>query len=317
MQLADHIVCAGRRPECGDDFYIAVASHTGRVPRAGYGMGGATCVIANSLAMLIIEFTSAGNSHTAKSKGVQSMTYNAFHVHGADRSSRWLVTCDHATNTVPAAVGGGDLGLPAADMARHIAYDVGALGLSQFLGAALDAPVVASNFSRLVIDPNRGEDDPTLLMKLYDGTLIPANRHADAAEVERRLNLCHRPYHEALAPFAARDRAVLLSMHSFTPQLRGRPPRPWQIGVLYAGDDRLARPLIDRLRAEPDLTVGDNEPYTGHLPGDAVDRHALRHGRPNVLIEVRNDLIEDEAGQREWSARLAPILEEVLESTNL
>ena len=150
------------------------------------------------------------------------MTYTPYFVHGEDRPGRWLVTCDHASNLVPPFVNCGDLGLPREDMERHIAYDVGAYGLAQHLGQLLDSPVVASNFSRLVIDPNRGEDDPTLLMKLYDGTLIPANRNADAEETERRLTLCYRPYHEQLARFAALPHAVILSVHSFTRQLRGR-----------------------------------------------------------------------------------------------
>lgn len=245
------------------------------------------------------------------------MTYTPFFTYGEDRPGRWLVTCDHAANTVPPEINGGDLGLPREDMERHIAYDVGALGVSRHLGEILNAPVIASNFSRLVIDPNRGEDDPTLLMKLYDGSVIPANRHADAAERERRMEMCHRPYHRELARLMARPGAVLLSIHSFTRQLRGREPRPWQVGVLYAGDDRLARPLLDLLHAEPDLCTGDNEPYSGHLPGDAVDRHAILPGRPNVLIEVRNDLIADNAGQRAWAERLAPILERALALSGL
>jgi predicted N-formylglutamate amidohydrolase len=220
---------------------------------------------------------------------------------------------------VPEWVNGGDLGLPAADMARHIAYDVGAAGLTRELSALLDAPAILSNFSRLVIDPNRGEDDPTLLMRLYDGSIIPANRHAGLDELESRMAQLYRPYHDAYAAAAARraDR-VICAVHSFTPQLRGRPTRPWQVGVLYSHlDERLARPLIARLGAEPDLCVGDNEPYSGHLPGDAIDRHALRPGRPNVLIELRNDLIGDVAGQRHWAARLAPILTEVLAASGL
>ncbi|MFC4667278.1 N-formylglutamate amidohydrolase [Seohaeicola nanhaiensis] len=245
------------------------------------------------------------------------MTYTPVFTFGEDRPGRWLITCDHATNVVPPDVNGGDLGLPREDMERHIAYDVGALGVSRHLGELLDAPVIASNFSRLVIDPNRGEDDPTLLMKLYDGSVIPANRHADAAERERRMEMCHRPYHRELARLMARPGSILLSMHSFTRQLRGREPRPWQIGVLYASDDRLAQPLMALLRAEPDLCVGDNEPYSGHLPGDAVDRHAILPGRPNVLVELRNDLIADDAGQKAWAARLAPILTSALAASGL
>lgn len=242
------------------------------------------------------------------------MTQTAFHVEGAARPGRWLITCDHATNRVPDWVSGGDLGLSAEDMARHIAYDVGASGLARALALALDSPCITSDFSRLVIDPNRGEDDPTLLMKLYDGTIIPANRHADAAEVTRRLNALHRPYHAALADLAARrPDTVICAIHSFTPCLRGRAPRPWQVGVLYSHEDtRLSRPLISLLSADPDLCVGDNEPYSGHLPGDSIDRHALQAGRLNTLIELRNDLIVTPDQQRAWAHRLVPILQQAL-----
>ncbi|TNF65159.1 MAG: N-formylglutamate amidohydrolase [Rhodobacteraceae bacterium] len=240
------------------------------------------------------------------------MTYSPYFIHGETRPGRWLITCDHATNVVPADVNGGDLGLHRADMERHIAYDVGAYGVARHLGELLNSPVVASNFSRLVIDPNRGPDDPTLLMKLYDGSIIPANRHAGPAEVARRMAMFYQPYDDQLARLSALPHAVILSVHSFTRQLRGRDPRPWHVGVLYAADDRLARPLIRLLTDEGDLCVGDNEPYSGHLPGDTIDRHALRQGRPNVLIEVRNDLIADEAGQKHWAERLAPVLERAL-----
>lgn len=243
--------------------------------------------------------------------------YPSFHIDGADRAGRWLITCDHATNRVPDWVNGGDLGLDPADMSRHIAYDIGAAGVARHLAQALDSPTILSDFSRLVIDPNRGEDDPTLLMKLYDGTIIPANRHADEAERTRRLDALHRPYHDAYASLVSRrDDTVVCAVHSFTPQLKGRPPRPWEVGVLYASDDRLAVPFMAACRARG-WCVGDNEPYSGHLPGDAVDRHALRAGRPNVLIEVRNDLIEDPSGQALWAANLAPILKDVLAQSGL
>ncbi|WP_322894718.1 MULTISPECIES: N-formylglutamate amidohydrolase [unclassified Yoonia] len=245
------------------------------------------------------------------------MTDEAYQVEGAHRPGRWLVTCDHATNHVPDWVAGGDLGLPAADMARHIAYDIGAAGVTRHLAALLDSPAILSGFSRLVIDPNRGEDDPTLLMRLYDGTIIPGNRYAGVAELEERLARLYRPYHDAYAGLAAgMDAPVICAVHSFTPQLRGRPPRPWQVGVLYGRDERLALPLIDACRAEG-WCVGANEPYTGHLPGDAIDRHALQQGRANVLIELRHDLIADEAGQRDWAEKLAPILARVLAETGL
>ena len=240
------------------------------------------------------------------------MTYFPYSIHGETRPGRWLVTCDHARNTVPPDVNQGQLGLPQEDMERHIAYDIGAYGLSLHLGRLLNAPVIASNFSRLVIDPNRGEDDPTLLMKLYDGTIIPSNRHADGTERERRLDAYYRPYHQALAQLAARPKTAILSVHSFTPQLRGRLPRPWHVGILSARDRRLADPLIRQLSAESDIVVGDNEPYLGDLPGDAIDRHATLPGRPSVLIELRNDLIAGEEAQSGWAERLAPALQRAL-----
>ena len=250
--------------------------------------------------------------------GTAIVTYHPYNVIGASRPGRWLVTCDHAANTVPPFVGGGTLGLPEAEMARHIAHDIGAAGVARALSAELDSAAILSNFSRLVIDPNRGEDDPTLLMKLYDGTIIPGNRHAGPAELRARLDGCYRPYHTALAELAARrDDTAIVSVHSFTPRLRGRPPRPWQVGILYAADTRLARPVIDRLRREPDLCVGENEPYGGHLPGDTIARHAIAYQRPNILVELRNDLIEDEDRQTAWARFLAPILQQALARTGL
>lgn len=240
---------------------------------------------------------------------------SAYKIVGQQRPGRWLVTCDHASNRVPDDVAGGDLGIDAADMARHIAYDVGAAGLVLELAQRLNSPAILSDFSRLVIDANRGEDDPTLVMRLYDGTIIPANRSVDAFEVERRLATLHRPYHSAYAAMAARQSdTVIVAIHSFTPCLRGRLPRPWQVGVLYSHlDARLSVPLIAELQALPGLCVGDNEPYAGHLPGDAIDRHALQQGRHNTLIEVRNDLIDDAGGQSDWAEILAPVLEAALE----
>ncbi len=245
------------------------------------------------------------------------MTYRPFQIIGDDRPSPWLVTCDHATNRVPPDLGD-TLGIAPDDMSRHIAYDVGAAGVAHRLAEVLDAPFIMSDFSRLVIDPNRGEDDPTLLMRLYDGTIIPANRAVDQAEVERRLDAYYRPYHAALARLASRrDDTRILSIHSFTRQLKGRPPRPWHVGVLFAEDRRLSDPVVARLRAEPDLCVGVNQPYGGHLEGDAIDRHAIKISRPNVLIEVRNDLIETEHDQIAWAERLAPILESAAKDADL
>ena len=227
-----------------------------------------------------------------------------------------LLLCDHASNHIPS--GYGFLGLSEGDLSRHIAFDIGARGLTLALSDLFEAPAVLSAVSRLVIDPNRGEDDPTLVMKLYDGAIIPGNRGADAAEMATRLRTIYRPYHEAVS--RALDRAEdegavpsIVSIHSFTPQLRGRAQRPWHVGVLWDQDDRIAGPLLERLRAEDELIVGDNEPYSGRLRGDCMWRHGTCRGLPHVLIEVRNDLIADAAGQAAWAALLGRCLADVLD----
>ena len=228
-----------------------------------------------------------------------------------------LVICDHATNRVPASVAGGDLGVPPEEMGRHIAYDIGARGVALALARILRAPALLTRFSRLVIDPNRGEDDPTLVMRLYDGTIIPANRHVTPEEVERRLDDWHRPYHRAIdaaieGMTAAGRVPALVSIHSYTPQLKGRPWRPWEVGILWHHDGRLAGPLLERLRAQG-YCVGDNEPYSGELEGDTMSRHGTGRGLAHVLIEVRQDLITTAEGQEAWAARLAPIISQAIE----
>ncbi len=227
-----------------------------------------------------------------------------------------LLLCDHATNALPSEIG--DLGVPAQDLARHIAHDVGARGVTLALSDLFGAPAVLAGFSRLLIDPNRGEDDPTLIMRVYDGSVVAGNRAVDAAERERRLAAYHRPYHAEIG--AAIDAALaqgvtprLISIHSFTPQLRGREKRPWHVSVLWDRDDRIAAPLIARLRQEDELIVGDNEPYTGRLEGDCLWRHGTQRGLPHALIEIRNDLIGDAAGQAAWAALLARCLADAID----
>lgn len=239
-----------------------------------------------------------------------STPYQAFDTVNAQGDPRLLIVCDHASNERPS--GYDTLGLPEAEFERHIAYDIGVAGLTRALSETLDCPAVLSRFSRLVIDPNRGEDDPTLVMKLSDGAIIPGNRSVGAAEIERRIALCHRPYHSAIDTAIKRSEAEtgrgpnMISIHSFTRQLQGRPPRPWHVGVLYDWDTQTANTLLQSFRAEPDLCVGDNEPYTGKLEGDCMWRHATQRNLLHALLEVRNDLIETPESQKEWADRLAP-----------
>ena len=229
---------------------------------------------------------------------------------GADRAGPLVLCCDHATNHVPECVSGGDLGLPPERMDWHIAYDIGAEGVTRALADLLGAPAVLSRFSRLVIDPNRAAWDPTLVRQIYDATVIPGNRTVDQAERARRIRTYYQPYHDALeATLSARPDAVLVSVHSFTPNLTGQKQRPWHYGILSSPHDRrLSEALIARLAAKSEAPVGDNEPYSGHLPGDTVDQHALAKGRHNTLIEIRNDLIATPDDQTRIAAWLAPII---------
>jgi len=247
-----------------------------------------------------------------------SIITNATGIVGEAGNSQMVISCDHASNRVPDEVNNGSLGLDEEDMARHIAYDVGAAGVSRHLSRLLDAPLIMSRFSRLVIDPNRGEDDPTLVMQLYDGTIIPANRALSETQLTARIVNLYRPYHTAFAKLmAARANPILIAVHSFTAQLEGRPKRPWHVGVLFANDQRLSTPMLAALRDQEDICVGENEPYGGHLPGDSVERHALLQNHPNILIELRNDLIRTDAQQRHWAERLAPLITGAIAATNL
>jgi predicted N-formylglutamate amidohydrolase len=226
---------------------------------------------------------------------------------------RLLLVGDHASNAVPQAYD--SLGLPAGSFSRHIAYDLGVHDLVSALSERLNAPAVLAGFSRLLIDPNRGEDDPTLVMRLSDGEIIPGNAAADDTEIARRLTNYHRPYHAAVDAALTRALAggiapMLISIHSFTPAWRGR-PRPWHCGILWWGDKETADFCLASLRAMKDLVVGDNQPYSGALEGDSMDRHGTKRGICHVLIEIRQDLIGTEAGRREWVERLSPLISQL------
>jgi predicted N-formylglutamate amidohydrolase len=231
-----------------------------------------------------------------------------------DRRRSIVLLADHAKRDLPDEYD--DLGLPASEFQRHIAYDIGVEQVTRKLASLLNAPAVMANFSRLLIDPNRGEDDPTLIRQLYDGTVIPGNYPMAPEERERRLERYYRPYHDAVGAMVASvaresgKAPFLLSIHSFTPVMQGY-ARPWHIGLLWDRDDRAVLPLIELLAQDTTLTIGDNEPYDGALRGDTMFRHAIVNGYAHALIEIRQDLIADEATAEDWATRLAPIVDAV------
>ncbi len=237
----------------------------------------------------------------------------------AGRASLLLV-CDHASRAVPRAMQA--LGLDESALVRHIAWDIGAEELTRSLAKRFDAPAVIAGYSRLLIDNNRSLQDPTSIVTRSDGVVIPANRDLGASDRERRVRSFFEPYHaavhERLEDF--RRRALVpafLSIHSFTPVMNDR-PRPWQVGVLWDRDPRIAVPLLARLQASGEVSVGDNLPYSGRHPADyTVARHAERAGLPHVCIEVRQDLIDAPAGVARWSTILAEALTPILADPHL
>ena len=221
-----------------------------------------------------------------------------------------LFVCDHAANALPDSYG--TLGLEKAAFATHIAYDIGAAEVTRALAHAYGAPAILARWSRLLIDLNRGADDPTLVMKLSDGSIIPGNRNAGKAEIAKRLEEFHAPYHAAIeSEIAAMGGVpVLISMHSFTPVWKGV-RRPWEVGVLWDRDGRLALPLLDAF-ARAGFNVGDNEPYSGELENDCLYAHGTMNGLPHVLIEMRQDLIATPEAAQSFAKRLKPVLDEAL-----
>jgi predicted N-formylglutamate amidohydrolase len=209
--------------------------------------------------------------------------------HQKDPAFSLLLLCDHAAAALPPEYG--LLGLDPGLFATHIAHDIGAAAVTRALAARFEVAAVLGRWSRLLIDLNRGADDPTLVMKLSDGSIIPGNRAAGPEEVARRIRNFHIPYHRAIAAELDRigPKAAIISIHSFTPAWKGK-PRPWEVGVLWDTDRRLAGPLMTRLTQHA-FVWGDNEPYSGALDGDTLNVHGTRRGLPHVLVEIRQDLI--------------------------
>lgn len=228
-----------------------------------------------------------------------------------------VLTADHAGNAVPAALD--RLGVDDQVLHRHVGWDIGIHDVTSRVATALDAVAVAGCYSRLVVDLNRDPGDPSAMPALSDGTRVPGNENLSLSAREARLAAIFRPYHEQVetvveARLAAGTVPALVSLHSFTPVFAGH-ERPWHVGVLWAHDARIAGPLLERFRAQGDLVVGDNEPYSMRDPhGYTVETHAIPRGLPYVLIEIRQDLIDTPRGAAEWSDRvtnaLTPILAE-------
>lgn len=228
-----------------------------------------------------------------------------------DGAGPYLFVCEHASNHLPRRFG--TLGLAPSDLVRHIAWDPGALPVARRLSEILDSPLVESCISRLVIDCNRPLDAPDLVPETSELTVIPGNAGLSAAGRAERVAVSYAPFHDTLSDVIDRRLAAgletrIVTIHTFTPVYKGQ-PRPWQIGIIHDEDERLAGPMISALRRDKHLCVGVNQPYS---PADRVyftlERHARSRGLACAMIEIRNDEVSGEAGQRIWAERLAGIL---------
>lgn len=230
-----------------------------------------------------------------------------------------LLVCDHASNRIPKRLN--NLGVVPTDLDTHFALDIGAGAVTRYLSRVLHLPAVLAGYSRLVVDCNRRLDDPTAF-PIDDDTVVPGNRDLDHADRQMRADALYWPYHHAIRDELARLEApgaapALIAMHSFTPVLRND-ARPWHIGILWDSDPRMSMPLIEELRAIPDVMVGDNEPYSGRDPHDfTIDHHGEAQGLPHVSIEIRQDLIETDEGVRHWGDLLAGVLAPILDDVEL
>ena len=232
----------------------------------------------------------------------------------ADGRSPFLLTSDHYGRAIPRSLG--DLGLPASEFERHIAWDIGIAGVAEALSKHLDAHLIAQRYSRLVIDCNRPPQAASSIPLVSEATVIPGNADLARGAAEARHRQIFEPYHRRIAETIERRSrdglpTVLVSLHSFTPVYAGV-ARPWHIGTLYNRDTRLPPLLLKLLRGEPGLVVGDNEPYAVDDKTDyTIPVHGEARGLMNSGIEIRQDLIADQAGQRQWADRLARIFAEI------
>jgi len=230
-------------------------------------------------------------------------------VDNPDGSGPFVILCDHASNRIPQAFA--SIRFSPELLETHVGWDPGALGVARYLSDCLDAPLIWPNASRLLIDCNRPLDSGSLIVVETERDTVDANRDLSLEERKRRIDCIHAPYHAAIDACLQRrggQATALVAIHSFTPVFFGR-ARPWEIGIIFAEDRRLADCLIRELKSDASLTVGINEPYS---PADqvyyTVERHAAPRGLPAAMIEIRNDEIASDEGQRRWAERLAGIL---------
>ncbi len=230
-----------------------------------------------------------------------------------------LLVCDHASCLFPKSLG--DMGLDPFARRCHLAIDIGAGALTEQLSQSLGATAVVQNYSRLIVDCNRQLMDPGAFLEYGDGILVPGNRNLHQADKDLRASALYWPYHCAIDEQIERLRnggppPAFISIHSFTPVLNGE-SRAWQIGVLWDKDESLREIFLEGFR-EAGYYVGDNEPYSGKAPQDfTIDHHAEEIGLPHIGIEIRQDLVDDDAGVSEIAEVMHKIIASIPERIDM
>jgi len=237
----------------------------------------------------------------------------------ADVTAGLIILCEHASNHIPADYQ--QLGLSDKNLETHIAWDIGAADVTRKMSEMMEVPAILGTTSRLLIDPNREPDHPTLVPVTSDGIDIPANGDLPAEAIAMRRASMYDPFHAAAEALIERHvnaglTPLIVGMHSFTPSMNSK-TRPWEIGFLWNKDPRLAQAMIGLLERETDLTIGDNQPYSGRDLYYTMQRHGATHGLPQTTVEIRQDLLMDASMVLQWAALMADLLDECMARPDL
>jgi len=236
-----------------------------------------------------------------------------------DVTAPLIILCEHASNHIPEAYE--QLGLSSEDLDKHIAWDIGAADVAIKMSELMVVPAVLGTASRLLIDPNREPDHPTLVPAISDEIPIPANEDLPSAAVAARRKSIYDPFHSAADQVIERHLnegiiPLVIGMHSFTPLMNGA-ARPWQVGFLWNKDPRLAQAMIGLVERETDLLVGDNQPYSGKELYYTMERHGAARGLPQTTVEIRQDLLADDLMRKQWAALMADLLDECMQRSDI
>jgi len=242
----------------------------------------------------------------------------SYKIFNEKKTSNYILICDHATNLIDYKISKNSLNLSKKDLKRHIAYDIGALELSKLLSNKLNCILIHTIFSRLLIDPNRDPKDPTSIMKFYDKTIIDGNISLTGKEKKLRIKNLYSPYHKKISEIIIENTKInnghppkIISVHSFSKELSDNEIRPWDVGVLWFKKNNFSNKLLNNLKKNKKLTIGENEPYDGSLPGSTLDKQCKKLKIEHALLEVRNDHLTTTNSVNKWAKLIYQNIKEI------